>query len=146
TDGDVWLPNTISPDWESNRRTLGAGPWFVVGRLRPNVTFEQAQAEMSAIARSLDEQSPAADRFRGITITPLSLQVIGVRSRLTLWMLTGAVFFVLLIAATNVASLFLARGASREREIAVRAALGASRARIIRQLLAESLTLSVVAG
>jgi putative ABC transport system permease protein len=110
------------------------------------VTFEQAQAEMSAIARRLDEQLPASDRNRGISVVPLSLQLTGPRSRLALWMLAGAVFCVLLIAATNVASLSLARSAGREREIAMRAALGASHARIVRQLLAESLTLAVISG
>ena len=123
-----------------------SGSWFVVGRLRPNVTVEQAQAEMSAIARRLDEQMPASERNRGISVVPLSLQLTGPKPRLALWMLTGAVFCVLLIAATNVASLSLARSASREREIAIRAALGASRGRIVRQLLAESLTLAVISG
>jgi len=143
---DVWEPHTMFPDWEVLRRARGAGFWSVVGRLRRNVTLEQAQAEMSAIARRLDEQSPAAGRNRGISVVPLSLQVIGPRPRLALWMLTGAVFLVLLIAASNVASLSLARSATREREIAIRAALGASRARIVRQLLAESLTLAVISG
>ena len=110
------------------------------------MTFEQAQAEMSTIARRLDEQLPASERNLGISVVPLSLQLTGPRARLALWMLTGAVFCVLLIAATNVASLSLARSAGREREIAVRAALGASHARIVRQLLAESLTLAVIAG
>jgi putative ABC transport system permease protein len=145
-DADVWEPHTMFPDWEAHRRARGSGFWSVVGRLRPNVTFEQAQAEMSAIASRLDEQLPASDRNRGISVVPLSLQVTGPRSRSALWMLTGAVFCVLLIAATNVASLSLARSASREREIAIRAALGASRARIVRQLLAESLTLAVLSG
>jgi predicted permease len=145
-DAEAWEPHTMYPDWEILRRARGSGFWAVVGRLRPNVTVEQAQAEMNAIARRLDEQLPASDRNRGIRVTPLSLRVIGTRSRLALWMLTGAVFFILLIAATNVASLTLARSASREREIAIRAALGASRARIVRQLLAESLTLAVIAG
>jgi predicted permease len=145
-DADVWEPQTMYPDWESLRRARGSGFWTVIGRLRPDVTIERAQAEMSAIARRLDEQSPPADRNRGIRVTPLSLRVIGARSRLALWMLTGAVFFVLLIAATNVASVSLARGASRGREIAIRAALGASRSRIVRQLLAESLTLALTAG
>jgi putative ABC transport system permease protein len=145
-DADVWEPHTLSPEWESGRKARGGGSWFVLGRLQNHATFEQAQAEMSAIARHLDDQLPAAERNRGISVVPLSAQVTGPKSRLGLWMLTGAVFCVLLIAATNVASLSLARGATREKEIAMRAALGASRARIIRQLLAESLTLAFVSG
>lgn len=145
-DADVWEPQTMFPDWDARRRASGAGPWFVVGRLRPNVTFDQAQAEMSAIARRIDELAPASGRNLGVSVVPLSLQLTGPRARLALWMLTGAVFFVLLIAATNVASLWLARSASRERELAIRAALGASRSRVIGQLLAESLTLAGVSG
>src|SRR5437667_5650933 len=143
---DVWEPHTMFPDWEARRVARGSGSWFVVGRLRPNVTIKQAQAEMSAIARRLDDQLPASERNRGISVVPLSLQLTGPRPRLALWMLTGAVFCVLLIAATNVASLSLARSASREKEIAIRAALGASHTRIVRQLLAESLTLAVISG
>jgi putative ABC transport system permease protein len=143
---DVWEPHTVSPDWEALRAARGAGPWFVLARRRPNVTFQQAQAEMSAIAGRLDEQLPAAERNRGVSIVQLSHHATGPRSRLALWMLTGAVFFVLLIAASNIASLFLARGVTREREMAIRAALGASRARIVGQLLAESLTLAVISG
>ncbi|HZO57801.1 MAG TPA: ABC transporter permease [Bryobacteraceae bacterium] len=146
SDDDVWEPYTMYPDWEAVRRRRGAGFWAVMGRLRQNVTIEQAQAEMNAIARRLDEQLPLAQRNGGISIVPLSLHVIGPRPRLALWMLAGAVFLVLLIAATNVASLSLARSASREKEIATRAALGASQTRIVRQLLAESLTLAVVSG
>jgi putative ABC transport system permease protein len=145
-DADVWEPHTLYPDWETLRVARGMGFWSVIARLRPDVTIEQAQAEMSAIVRQLDEQVPEAERNRGISVVPLSLQVTGAQSRLTLWMLTGAVFCVLLIAATNVASLSLARSASREREMTVRAALGASRWRIVRQLLAESMTLAVIAG
>ena len=143
---DVWEPHTMFPDWEARRVARGSGSWFVVGRLRPNVTIKQAQAEMSAIARRLDDQLPASERNRGISVVPLSLQLTGPRPRLALWMLTGDVFCVLLIAATNVASLSLARSASREKEIAIRAALGASHTRIVRQLLAESLTLAVISG
>ena len=145
-DADVWEPYTLFPDWDALRRARGVGSWFVVGRLRPHVTIEQAQAEMKGIARRLDEQSPAADRNRGVSVTPLSLHVVGPRSRMALWMLTVAVLFILLIAATNVAGLSLARSTRREREMAVRAALGAGRVRILRQLLAESLTLAVIAG
>jgi len=145
-DPDVWEPHTMFPDWETRRGVRGGDSWFVVGRLRPNVTLEQSQAEMSALARHLDEQLPASDRNRGISVVPLNLQLTGSRARLALWMLTAAVFCVLLIAATNVAGLTLARSANREGEIAIRAALGASHGRIVRQLLAESLTLAVLSG
>jgi predicted permease len=143
---DVWEPHTMFPDWETRRGPRGAEDWFVLGRLRPNVTIDRAQAEMNGIARRLDEQYPASDRNRGISVVPLSLQITGPRPRLALWMLTAAVFCVLLIAATNVASLSLARSASREREIAIRVATGASHGRIVRQLLAESLTLATISG
>src|SRR6266550_3757440 len=146
TAADVWEPHTMFPDWEAVRAARGVGSWFVIGRLRPDVTIDQAQAEMGTIARLLDDELPAADRNRGISVVTLSLYVVGPTSRLALWMLTGAVFCVLLIAAANVASLSLARGVSRAREIATRATLGASPARIVRQLFAESVTLAAASG
>ena len=109
-------------------------------------TFDQAQAEMSAVARRLNDQLPAADRNQGITVVPLSLYVVGPQSRLALWMLGGAVFCVFLIAAANVTSLSLARTTARAREMAVRAALGANAGRIVRQLLTESVLLAAVSG
>lgn len=143
---DVWEPYTTSPDWSPLQNARGAGPWFAIGRLRPGATLEEAQAEMNTIARGLDREMPSADENPGIGVTPLSLQVAGGNTRLALWMLTGAVFCVLLIAITNVTSLSLARGASREKEIAIRAALGASHGRIFRQLLTESAVLAFISG
>ena len=145
-DRDVWEPHTLFPDWESRRSDPAAGGWFVVGRLRPGVSVDQAQAEMSAVARVIDEQLPPEARNRGSRVMPLSLYVVGPRPRLALWMLAGAVFCVLLIAAANAASLSLARSVVRAREIALRATLGASPARIMRQLLAESVALAGISG
>ena len=143
---DVWEPHTMFPDWDARRGVRGAGSWFVVGRLRPNVSVDEGQAEMSAIASRLDSQMPSADRNRGATVMPLSLYVVGPRQRLALWMLSGAVFCVLLIAAANIASVSLARGVGREREMAIRAALGASSLRVVRQLLSESAALAAISG
>ena len=136
----MWEPHT------THRSVRGGQTWFVVGRLRPGVTFDQAQAEMSAIARRLNDQLPAAERNQGISVVPLSLYVVGPQSRLALWMLGGAVFCVFLIAAANVTSLSLARSTARAREMAVRAALGANAGRIVRQLLTESVVLAAVSG
>ena len=146
TDADIWEPHTLFPDWNTRRQSRGAGSWFVVGRLKPGVSFEGAQEEMSAIARRLDARLPATERNRGVRVVPLSIHVIGPNTRVALWILMGAVLCVLLVAAANVASLSLARSAARDREMAVRSALGASRARIVSQLLAESVTLAVISG
>lgn len=139
-DADVWEPHT------THRGVRGPQTWFVVARLRPNVTFGQAQAEMSAVARRVYAQLPAAEREQGITVVPFTLYVVGPKARLALWLLGGAVFVVFLIAAANVTSLSLARGTARAREMAVRAALGANPARIVRQLLTESVVLAVISG
>ena len=139
-DADVWEPHT------TRRSVRGGQTWFVVGRLRPAVTFDQAQAEMSAVARRLNDQLPATERGQGISVVPLSLYMVGPQSRLALWMLGGAVFCVFVIAAANVTSLSLARSTARTREMAVRAALGASAGRIVRQLLTESVVLGAVSG
>jgi predicted permease len=139
-DADVWMPHT------TRRSVRGGQTWFAIGRLRPGVTFDRAQAEMSAIARRLNDQLPVAARDQGVSVVPLSLYVVGPQSRLALWMLGGAVFCVFLIAAANVTSLSLARSTARAREMAVRAALGASAGRIVRQLLTESILLAVISG
>ncbi len=139
-DADVWEPHT------THRGVQGPQTWFVVARLRPDVTFDDAQAEMSAIAHRLNDQLPAAEKNRGISVVPLSLYMVGPQSRLALWMLGGAVFCVFLIAAANVTSLSLARSIGRAREMAVRAALGAGAGRIVRQLLTESVLLAALSG
>ena len=117
----------------------------VIGRLKPGVTISQAQSDIAAITRRLEQDFPKTNAGLGSNVVPLHTQVVG-DARSMLFILLGAVGFVLLIACTNVANLMLARATQRDREIAIRTAVGASRFRLIRQLLTESLLLSIVGG
>jgi putative ABC transport system permease protein len=118
---------------------------LVLGRLKPGVTIQQAQADMDAVTKHIGEIYPQ-DRGWGATVEPLRNDFLPKERIAGLWLLMGGVSFVLLIACANVANLLLARGTAREREIALRGSLGASHRRLFRQLLTESLALSLVGG
>ncbi len=116
----------------------------VIGRLKPGVTVAQANAEMSGIAAHLAAAYPTSDKGWTISVEPLKNDFVEDDVKRALWLFMGAVAFILLISCANVANLLLARGTTREKEVAVRSALGASRATLFRQFLAESFALALV--
>jgi putative ABC transport system permease protein len=138
---EFWTP--LAPD-QGLREARGAFWLPVIGRLKPGVTVEAAQTEMAGISTRLEQAYPA-NRGYGANVVPLRDQMVGAIAR-PLQVLTGAVAFVLLIACANLANLMLARTAARRRELAIRTALGAGRARLVRQIVTECLVLSLAGG
>jgi putative ABC transport system permease protein len=139
---DVWMPLVWTPQ---ERAVRGNHNYFVIARLRPDTDLQRAQTDMSTISRRLEQLYPADDKGWGALVVALQQDLVA-DVRWGLLVLLGAVVCVLLIACANLANLLLARVLGRAREIAIRAAIGASRGRVIQQLLVEGMLLSVAGG
>ena len=142
-DAELVVPLAFKPDQLNNFENHFL---FVMGRLRPGISVAQAQAHMATIQQHVAAAHPATDKDWTVSVEPLHLDFLPPATRTQLWLFLGAVAFVLLIACANVANLMLSRAAAREKEIAVRASVGASRFRILRQFLTESVALALVGG
>jgi len=142
--GDVYIPIPYYPNASGLER--GNRGVTALGTLKAGVTFENAQRDLQALAKRQEDEYPATNKGFGVELQPIRDQLVGASSRTSIYIVFGAVLVVLLIACANVANLQLARGAARYRELSVRAALGAGRARIAQQLLTESIMLSMIGG
>jgi putative ABC transport system permease protein len=142
---DVQVVTTVAGEG-GNLTERGAHVLRAVGRLKPNVTIDSAQSDISRIAANLAQEYPRSNTDTTAFIVSAHEQLVGRDLRQALWLLLGAVAFVLLIACTNTANLLLVRASTRQKEIAIRAALGASRWRIARSLFVESLLMALLAG
>ncbi len=142
---DVAIWTTVAGEG-GNLTERGAHVLLTVGRLKPNVSHEAAQADLSTIAANLAQEYPRSNRNSTAYLVSVHDQIVGKEVRRALWLLLGAVGFILLIACTNTANLLLVRASTRQKEIAIRSALGASRWRIARSLFVESLLMSLLAG
>jgi putative ABC transport system permease protein len=138
----IWTPMAWT---DQEKMVRGNHNYLVVGRLKPGADVQQAQAEMNTISRRLEQQYPADDKGWGASVLPLQADLVS-DVRPALLVLLGAVGFILLIACVNVANLSLARIFSRRKEVAIRTALGATSARIMRQVLVESVLLAILGG
>lgn len=142
TEREAWIP-LVEQGWE--RQSRGGGWWNVVGKLAPGVSIAEARAEMETISARLEADHPETNEAVRATVVPFRDHLVG-DARTALLVLQGAVFFLLLVGCANVASLMLARGTEREGEFALRAALGAGRGRLVRQLLTESIAIAILGG